>query len=175
MRARLAGAPPWYDAAMGVARTIVEAAVVVALSAGAAAIANAVREDPLPWVATQEYAVHVPCPEPAGEVTAIRAGDPLIRDGRTLVIDARDETAFREWHLPGARRVEFDWVSPVPGAALADVAASGAAAVVVYGDGGDPDSGRELARELSGRGIRNVHHVDGGAPALRGPGPGGAP
>ncbi len=38
--------------------------------------------------------------------------------------------------------------------------------MVVYGDGGDPDSGEQLARELAGKGIRNVGFVRGGAPAI---------
>lgn len=151
----------------GAARTVMEALAVVALSAAAAGVANAVRDDPLPWIATQEYAIHVPCPEPLGQVTPVGPSDPLLRSHRTLVLDARDAAAYGAWHLPGARHLEFDWLSPVPDQALADVAGSGAAAVVVYGDGGDPDSGRELARELAGRGIRNVYHVEGGAGALR--------
>jgi hypothetical protein len=39
--------------------------------------------------------------------------------------------------------------------------------VVVFGDGGDPDSGEQLARELAGAGIRNVVFVAGGAPRLQ--------
>ena len=48
------------------------------------------------------------------------------------------------------------------------IAASGATRVVVYGDGGAPDSGEYLGREISGRGIKNVFFVTGGAPALLG-------
>ena len=90
-----------------------------------------------------------------------------MREARTLRLDARDRAAFDAWHLPDAMHLEFDWVSPVADAVLKKVASSGAAAVVVYGDGGDPDSGRELGRELSGRGIRNVRFVEGGAASLR--------
>jgi 3-mercaptopyruvate sulfurtransferase SseA len=42
---------------------------------------------------------------------------------------------------------------------------SNAKRVIVYGDGDNPDSGREWARLLSGGGIRNVNFIDGGAPA----------
>jgi len=142
--------------------------VVVALSGVVAAVVNGIRADGLPWIATEPYEVFVPCPEPLGEVDPVPASDPLVHDARTLRVDARDAAAFAAWHLPDARHVEFDWVSPVPDAVLKQVAASGAAAVVVYGDGGDPDSGRELARELAGRGIRNVRFVSGGAGALKG-------
>jgi hypothetical protein len=37
---------------------------------------------------------------------------------------------------------------------------------VVFGDGGNPDSGEQLAREIAGKGIRNVRFVEGGAPLL---------
>jgi hypothetical protein len=39
--------------------------------------------------------------------------------------------------------------------------------VVVYGDGGAPDTGELLAREISGHGIKHVFFVEGGAPELR--------
>jgi hypothetical protein len=45
---------------------------------------------------------------------------------------------------------------------------------MVFGDGQDPDSGEQLARELAGRGIRNVRFVQGGAPALAATANGGA-
>jgi hypothetical protein len=48
------------------------------------------------------------------------------------------------------------------------IAASGASRVVVYGDGGRPDSGEHLGREISGRGIKNVFFVRGGAAAVLG-------
>ncbi|MFH1437767.1 MAG: hypothetical protein ABIJ56_18815, partial [Pseudomonadota bacterium] len=57
---------------------------------------------------------------------------------------------------------------------LKEIASSGASMVVVYGDGDDPDSGKELGRELAGQGIRNVHYVEGGAPAIRDQNSGGA-
>ena len=44
--------------------------------------------------------------------------------------------------------------------------------MVVYGDGGDPDSGEQWAALLSGAGIKNVVFVKGGAPALGQPGVG---
>ncbi len=46
------------------------------------------------------------------------------------------------------------------------IASSRATRVVVYGDGGRPDSGEHLGKEISGRGIKNVGFVEGGAPAL---------
>ncbi len=148
-------------------KVVRDAAIVAALAAAVALGFNAVRPNGIPFVATAGYEIFVPCPEPLGEVTVIEPGDARLSAERTLVIDARDAAAFAAWHHPRARHVAFDYLDPVADATVRDVASSGAAAVVVYGDGADPDSGHELARELSGRGVRNVFSVQGGAPALR--------
>jgi hypothetical protein len=69
--------------------------------------------------------------------------------------------------------VAYDWLDPVPEETLSElarsIAASGATRVVVYGDGKRPDSGEHLGREISGRGIKNVFFIRGGAPAVLAP------
>jgi rhodanese-related sulfurtransferase len=152
-------------------RTVLgEAAIVAAASSLLALGVNAVRPDGLPLVARAPYEVLVPCPEPGGEVVPMPAGDPSLGESRTFVIDARDGEAFRNGRFPGAVNVPYDWLDPLGeeelGRLARQVASSGATRVVVYGDGGHPDSGEHLGRELSGRGIRNVAFVVGGAPAL---------
>ncbi len=150
------------------ARGITRDAAIAAVGLSLLGVAvNAVRPGGIPLVATEEYEVFVPCPEPLGEVEGIPPGDPRLQDRRTLVVDARDPSAFAEWHLPGARSIPFDYLEGVPGEVVRRVASSGAAQVVVYGDGEDPDSGREMARELAGRGVRNVFYVEGGFWSLR--------
>ena len=79
----------------------------------------------------------------------------------------RGETDFKGWHPEGAWNIPFDYILPVTDGDIRKVASSGASGVIVYGDGGEPDSGRELARELAGRGINNVSCVAGGAQALK--------
>ncbi|HOU54510.1 MAG TPA: rhodanese-like domain-containing protein [Myxococcota bacterium] len=128
---------------------------------------NAIRSDGIPLVASEAYDLFVPCPEPLGEVEGLAVTDPWVQDDRSLRIDARSPEEFAAWHLSGARNVPFDYLEGVPDEVVRQVAASGAVRVVVYGDGGNPDSGRELARELAGRGVRHVFFVQGGAPALR--------
>lgn len=129
---------------------------------------NAVREGGIPLVATEEYEIYVPCPEPLGEAFPIEPSDARVTDERTLLIDGRSEQEYEDWHAPGARHVQFDYLTPIPADLVQELVRTGAAMVVVYGDG-DPewDSGYELGRELSGRGLKNVHYVTGGAPALR--------
>lgn len=152
-----------------------DAAWVVAVAFGLALGVNAVRSDGLPLVADREYQVLVPCPEVGGEAAALAPTDPALRDPRTVLLDARDAAAFAAWHAPGARSVPYDYLAPTPQETVREILASGAARVVVVGDGDDPDSGRELARELAGRGLQNVAFVTGGAPALKAALAGGAP
>ncbi len=143
-----------------------------AASAVVALVFNAVRPAGLPLLATTPYQVLVPCPEPGGPVTGIDPDDPALSAASSFVVDARDAAAFGAAHLAGAVNLSYDWLDPVPAAALNDlarrIAASRATRVVVYGDGGRPDSGEHLGREISGRGIKNVGFVRGGAPALLG-------
>jgi hypothetical protein len=151
-------------------RTLAEAAVVAAASAILALAVNGLRAAGLPLVAPAPYTILVPCPEPGGPVEAIAPTDLGIGGPRTFLIDARGADEFRREHLPGATNVPYDWLDPIPEAELKrlvkSVASSGATRVVVYGDGGRPDSGEHLGREISGAGIRNVGFVRGGAPAL---------
>lgn len=157
---------------LGLARSVGEAA---AIAAGATVLALAVnlgRPGGLPLVADAPYQTLVPCPEPGGPVEAVPADDPGLGSPRTYLVDARTADEFALGHLPGAVNVPYDWLDPVPEDALRrlaeDIARSRATRVVVYGDGGRPDSGEHLGREISGRGIRNVHHLVGGAPAVLG-------
>ena len=155
---------------LGLARTIAEACLIVTCSTLLALTVNALRPHGLPLVAREPYLTLVPCPEPGGPVTEIAATSPDVRSPRSFVIDARSPTQFSAWHLPGSVNVPYDWLDPVPEDRLAElalaVAASGATHVVVYGDGGRPDSGEYLGREISARGIRNVCFISGGAPAV---------
>jgi len=152
---------------------LAEAAVVAATAAAAALVFNTVRPNGgLPLIARTPYQVLVPCPEPGGAVQPIPADDPALSYDRTFLIDARPAEEFNRQHLPGAVHLPYDWLDPVPDGDLQQlveaIAASGATRVAVYGDGGRPDNGEHLGREISGRGIKNVFFVSGGAPELFG-------
>lgn len=145
------------------------------MAATATAVAllfNAVRPDSLPLIARTPYQVLVPCPEPGGPVEPLPADDNQLANAGTFLIDARPTGDFERHHLPDAVHLPYDWLDPVPDERLQNlveaIAASGATRVVVYGDGGRPDSGEHLGREISGRGIKNVFFINGGAPALLG-------
>ena len=155
-------------------RATVEAAAVAAVAGLVALGVNALRPQGLPLVARTPYEVLVPCPEPGGPVEPVEPADAALRGTRVFLVDARDAGSYRTGHLPGAVNVPYDWLDPLPEPDLKrlarQIAASGATRVFVYGDGDRPDSGEHLGREISGRGIRNVGFVRGGAPALLGRG-----
>ena len=152
--------------------TLAEAAAVTATATVAALIFNAARFDGLPLIARTPYQILVPCPEPGGQVQPLPADSPELIGVRTFLVDARPADEFDSRHLPEAIHLPYDWLDPVPDLCLQElaeaIAASGATRVVVYGDGGRPDSGEHLGREISGRGIKNVFFIEGGAPALFG-------
>jgi predicted sulfurtransferase len=149
---------------------MLEALGIAAAAAVVGFAVNAVRPNGLPLIASAHYETLVPCPEPGGEVKAVEAREARAGQTRTLLIDARQVREFGAGHMPGAVNVPYDWLDPTPETQLSalarTIASSGATRVLVYGDGGRPDSGEYLAREISARGIKNASFVRGGAPAL---------
>ena len=143
-----------------------DAAIVVVACAGVAFGFNSVRRGGIPLVQRSEYQILVPCPETTGEAVALPPDAAVLQDSQALVIDARGVEAFGQWHMAPAINVPFDYLQPTQPDVIHRIAASAAREVIVYGDGHDPDSGEQLAREISGKGIRNVRFVSGGAPAI---------
>lgn len=152
-------------------RGLVQAAVISVAASALGLAVNALRAEPLPWLAQQPYTLVVPCPTQTGNALALAASDPQALDERSLVIDARTKADFAAWHVPSAMFVEFDWLGPPVDEEVQRiaerVARSGSQRVVVYGDGDDPDSGEQWARLLVGAGLKHVFYVVGGAPALQ--------
>jgi hypothetical protein len=143
-----------------------DAAITLIVSAAIGLVVNLVRPHGLPLVQKSQYQILVPCPEGSSDAPAIAGDDPAILEDRTLLVDARPAADHARGHVPGAVNLPFDYLAPAAPAEVRRIASSGAARVVIFGDGGDPDSGEQLARELAGAGIRNVFFVTGGAPAL---------
>lgn len=145
-----------------------DAVVIAAVAAGVALAVNAVRSGRgIPLVATKPYDVLVPCPEHKGKAEALDARNLRLAERGVILVDAREAQAFTAWHPPTALSMPFDYLEPTSPEVIRKVLATRARQVVVYGDGGDPDSGEQLAQELSGKGVRNVFFVRGGAPALK--------
>lgn len=144
-----------------------DAGIIVVICAVVAIVVNMVRPDGIPLVQRQEYEIFVPCPEPLGEAKGIEVSEfKNLGEKEILVIDARDRKQYRQFHYPDAINIVFDYLVPVCKKKLKEVASSGAKMVIVYGDGQNPDSGEQMARELAGAGIKNVYFIKGGAPAL---------
>ena len=158
--------PPSPLTALAILR---DAAIVVALSLVLALSLNAARATgSIPLVAEREYQVLVPCPEHEGEAEGVDAATVTPGERGLLLVDAREAEAFSSWHPEQAVSIPYDFLAPTSPELLQKVLSSRARRVVVFGDGEDPDSGQQLAQELSGKGIRNVVYVKGGAPALKG-------
>ena len=153
------------------ARSLKEAVLITAGCAVFALLGNLVHPERIPYIADQEYEILVPCPEPGGEVLPINPGDSVLADSGLFFIDARLKTAFDAWHFREAVNVTYDYLDPTPKETLIrlakDIAHSKAKKVIVYGDGDLPDTGEQLGKEISGYGIKNVHFLKGGAPALK--------
>jgi 3-mercaptopyruvate sulfurtransferase SseA len=149
-----------------------DATIVVLAAAAIGVVSNMVRhKEKLSWIQATPYDLLVPCAEPVGQAQIIQASSPLVLDRTSLVIDARATSDYAAWHIERAISVPFDWLGPPVQDDVTRVTQmitrSNAKRVIVYGDGDNPDSGREWARLLSGGGIRNVSFIDGGAPAFR--------
>lgn len=149
-----------------------ESLLVVGIASAVGLVVNGFfNPNGIPLLAEREYEILVPCPEPGGEVTPASAVEALTDSERAFWMDARSTQDFNRWHHPAAVNVTYDYLDPTPNPIIEkiarNIARSRAQRVFVYGDGDDPDTGEQLAREISGKGIRNVFFIRGGAPALQ--------
>jgi hypothetical protein len=147
-----------------------DALIIVVASSAVGMVVNLFHPNQIPWIAEEEYETLVPCPVSGGPVEPLEPSDAALKGSAIFFVDARPAEAFTGFHAQGAVNVPYDYLDPTPKEVLEklarDIARSGAQRVVVYGDGEDPDTGEELGKEISGFGIKNVHFVRGGAPAL---------
>jgi len=152
--------------------TVRESLVVVSIAGAAGLFVNGfLNPNGISIIAEREYEVLVPCPEPGGVVTPISAAESLAGSEPVFWMDARSAEDFVRWHHQQAANVNYDYLDPTPDeiidALARRIARSKAQRVHVYGDGDDPDTGEQLAREISGKGIRKVFFVKGGARTLK--------
>jgi Rhodanese-like domain len=141
------------------------------LSAAVAVVVNLVHPNAISFVAKKEYEILVPCPEPGGEISQMNADDHAIFAHYTFCVDARAKEEFALWRFRKATNLTYDYLEATPVELIKElagaIAGSRATKVMVYGDGEVPDTGEQLAKEISGAGIKNVFFLKGGAPALR--------
>lgn len=156
-------------------KIIRDALIIVAVAAVLSLVVNAIRPSgSIALVADKPYEVLVPCPEYHGPVQKISPKDFNPREVGLLIIDARLGADYQVWHVDQAINLPFDYLEPVSKEAAKKLMQTRAKRLVIYGDGGNPDTGEQLAKELTGQGLINIVYVEGGAPALR-PNPAGAP
>jgi hypothetical protein len=148
-----------------------EALLLTIIAGGVGAAVNLIHPERIPFVAGRDYETMVPCPEPGGEVKVMKPNDPLLSGSDTFVVDARPAEQYAEWHLGAAMKVPYDYLDPTPDDIIRElarrIARSKAKRVVVYGDGDQPDTGEQLGKEISGKGIKHVFFVEGGIKNLK--------
>ena len=158
----------------GLKAALRDAVLITAACSLVGLLVNLFHPEKIPYIAEEEYETLVPCPEPGGEVTPLEATDPSVNAQDTFIVDARQKNEHRAWKLRDAMNIPYDYLEPIPDEVLMELIKrtqkSGARRVLVYGDGKNPDSGEQAGKEISGKGIKNVFFVIGGAPALGGPG-----
>jgi hypothetical protein len=159
-----------FFAGLGIA--LRDAVLISAAACAVGLLVNLFHPEKIPYIAEEEYETLVPCPEPGGEVTPMEATDALVQAGDTFIVDARAKQEHQAWKLGDAMNIPYDYLEPIPDESLKElikrIQKKGAHRVLVYGDGKDPDSGEQAGKEISGKGVKNVFFVKGGAPALRG-------
>ena len=144
-----------------------DAMIALAISVLLALSVNLIRPDGLEWIASRDYEILVPCPEPMGDATPLQPDNFWPAKKGDLLVDSRSAENFTKWHVPDAKNIPFDYLTEVSDEAIAEIAKSRSKRVIVIGDGQNPDTGELLARELSGRGIKNVLYLVGGIKKAR--------
>ena len=141
---------------------IKNAVIIIAISSLFGISVNLLRPDGIPFIQKEKYEIFVPCPEPIKEVNPISPDSLGQEREHILFIDARLPDRYVKTNVPGSINITFDYLYPVCDKAVKKIVESGKQLIVGYGDGENPDSGHELARELAGRGIKNVKYIKGG-------------
>ncbi|MBN2339840.1 MAG: rhodanese-like domain-containing protein [Deltaproteobacteria bacterium] len=158
---------------------LLEAAVVASIACVIGAAVQWVHPNSIPFFANEAYETMVPCPVQEGKVTELSPQSPLLQEKNVLIIDAREEPDFDDWHVKNALRITYDFLDPIPAAdqkkIARKIAAKRVSKVIVYGDGDTPDTGKLLGIDISASGIKNVFYVKGGAPKLQSEKPGSTP
>ena len=155
----------------GVIVSLKDAVTITGISLVVGLLVNLVHPQAIPFVADEAYEILVPCPEPGGQVIGLDLNDAAIFTDAIFLVDARSRDDFDAWRFRQATNVPYDYLDPTPEETLhhlaKTIARSRAERVVVYGDGEVPDTGEQLAKEISAHGIKRVFFVRGGAPRLR--------
>jgi rhodanese-related sulfurtransferase len=153
------------------AKSLIEALVIAVAASVTGLLVMQVHPGAIPLFADREYETIVPCPVAGGSVKTVNAGLFLQDDRSFFVVDARTEDEFKRWHYKNAVLLTYDYLDMVPEKQLKQLASSidqsGALKVAVYGDGGRPDTGELLGKEISGQGIKHIYYIKGGAEELK--------
>ena len=137
------------------------------ISALMAMAVNVAHPSGIDWFAKSEYEILVPCPETSGEVLPFEADKLFPAQKGNVLVDSRQKELFSQSSVPESINIPFDYLEPVSEQAVKTLLKKKAKKIIQIGDGENPDSGEQLAKELAGSGIRNVYFVPGGIEKAR--------
>ncbi len=131
-----------------------------------AILINFVHPHRIPFVAERPYEIYVPCPDTTGSIKELDKNEFISLSKDSVIIDARSREEYEKWHFEDAINIEYDYLSPICPLKIKEVISMKRKYVIVYGDGEEPDSGKELAKEIATKGLKNVHYLKGGIKEL---------
>ena len=165
-------------ATRAIGKIVIQAFIIVLVSAGLAIALNFIRPKGIPLVTDIPYEIFAPCKDSEALSEAIDREDLANpKADSILYVDARPAEEFVKGHRDGAFNLPY---SALFGASEEDLAnlktrldTEKPTAVIVYGDIADPatpskriDFAKALAEQLIETGIKGVKHITGGLGAL---------
>ncbi|MCX7958740.1 MAG: rhodanese-like domain-containing protein [Deltaproteobacteria bacterium] len=148
-------------------KTLKNSAIITVAVSVIALIINIFHPHRIPLFASKPYEIYVPCPEKSGTISEITVEELPSILNKSVIIDARSREEFEKWHFAGAINIEYDYLTPICPKKIKWIISQKKQYVIVYGDGEEPDSGRELAKEISGNGVKNVFYIQNGIKGLK--------
>jgi predicted sulfurtransferase len=161
-----------------ISKILLQAVIVVVISALVALSFNVLRPNGIPVIATAPYEIFSECKDSSVTTTSVNAQQVRSSDVDKIFVDARPNDAFIREHVERALNVPY---SVLFGAAAEDIEKvkehrrqHPGAAIVVYGvldrtnaGQGRTDVAKPLADQLMEAGLTNVQHLAGGIVALK--------
>ena len=139
---------------------LLRATILVSVSCATAVAVNALRSDPIDWVAAAEYEIYEDCPETVEPALPVSLAELKENPDYFLIIDSRMEEEFLVSHLDGSLSIPYDPLFPVDEETILAIRKQvGDRTIVVVGDS---ITAKLLADDLIAQGIEWVQYLEDG-------------